>query len=491
MPEYIRALIVILVLSFPVFYFAQKTIVTSCIALDEFTGRRNLWVGITLAAFLSQNYWIFLAITVWLVLRAAKKDGNRIALYFFICLALPQIKVEIPGFFGVNYLISLDYLRVITLVLLLPVCLEERKKVIKIKAKSSVPDIFLGLYLGYLYILDMQYNTLTGSIRLAFDFFVEIIIPYYAISRYLKTKAQFTDVFASFCIAALLVAVVAMFEFARSWMLYSSAGAALGVNWNPGYLARGDFIRALGTSGQSIVLGYVLAIAILIYFSLSAEISNKKHYLLGVFLLLGGIVAPLSKGPWVGLMAGGLFLLLSSENLKGNIAKALLLSVPLCLVLVATEFGEKIVSYLPFVGDLDEGSFTYREQLFNKSMEIIADNPFFGSIDYRSKMEELRTGAGIIDLVNTFIVIALRSGLVGLALFLGFFLSVGKLLVNGDGKSLFDINLTFMARSLIAANLAILVIIATVSPIYHVPFFMWVVPAFSVAYSRATKLKIW
>ncbi len=484
MPEYIRALIVILGLSFPVFYFAKTSVVGSCMTLEEFNRRRNLWVGITLVAFLSQNYWIFLALTIWLVSWAAKKDENRVALFFFICLALPQIKVEIPGAGGIRYLISIDYLRTITLVLLLPVCLAERKNALKNKSKITTPDVFLGLYLVYLYILDMQYNSLTGNIRLALEFLIDIVIPYYAISRYVKKHEQFKGVLASFCIAALLAAAVGIFEFFRSWILYSSAGDALGVDWNPGYLARGEYIRALGTSGQAIVFGYVMAIAMALYFSLSAEIPNRKNYLLGCFVLLGGIVAPLSKGPWVGLSVAAFFLLLTSQEWKKNTAKAILLAIPVIAYLVLTDSGAKVTSYLPFFGDLDEGSFTYREQLFNKSIAIIFDNPLFGSIDYRSEMEELRTGVGIVDLVNTFLVIALRSGLIGLFLFLGFYLSIGKLLLEGDKKLPFRTRHALIARSLFAANIAILVIIATVSPIYHVPFFMWVVPALSLAYWR-------
>ena len=50
------------------------------------------------------------------------------------------------------------------------------------------------------------------------------------------------------------------------------------------------------------------------------------------------------------------------------------------------------------------------------------NHPFFGDQDFISKMELMRQGQGIIDIVNTYAGTALEYGLVGLSLFLGFIL---------------------------------------------------------------------
>lgn len=486
MPEYIRSLIVILGLSFPVFYFAKVSMVGVFMPWDDFKRRRNLWVGLTLAAFLCQNYWIFLIVVIWLTHWTAKKESNRIALFFFVCIALPQITVEIPGLGGVRYFLAIDYLRIITFVLLFPICLEERRKAIKKGSRAYIPDIFLASYLMYLLLLDVQYSPITNSIRLALGFLLDIVIPYYAISRHIKTETQFKGVLASFLIAALLAAAIGVFEFFRRWLLYYPAGDALGVLWEPGYLPRGDYVRAMGTSGQPIVFGYVLTIAIVLYSSFLTEFPKKNHYLAGLFLLLAGVISPLSKGPWVGLFCAGLFLLATSQSVLKNTLRSALIFVPAVLLMLFTEGGQTAMSFLPFVGNLDESSFAYREQLFNKSINIVYDNFLFGSIDYLDQLEEMRTGLGIIDLVNTFLLIALNSGIIGLSLFLCFFLSIGYVLYKTRAiPTKESVNgYTPIARSLVGANIAILVTIATVSPIYHVPFFMWVIPALSLAYSR-------
>lgn len=57
---------------------------------------------------------------------------------------------------------------------------------------------------------------------------------------------------------------------------------------------------------------------------------------------------------------------------------------------------------------------------------MIQRNPLFGSFDFRNtpEMQSMIQGEGIIDIVNTYINLALRVGLVGLTLFVGFFVSI-------------------------------------------------------------------
>jgi O-antigen ligase len=66
----------------------------------------------------------------------------------------------------------------------------------------------------------------------------------------------------------------------------------------------------------------------------------------------------------------------------------------------------------------------YRERLFARSWQIIMDHPWFGDQQALSKMEELRQGEGIIDLINGYVTILLNDGFVGLSLFL-FFIVIG------------------------------------------------------------------
>ena len=75
---------------------------------------------------------------------------------------------------------------------------------------------------------------------------------------------------------------------------------------------------------------------------------------------------------------------------------------------------------MPFVGHIGAETVSYREHLFRVSLDVIQLNPIFGSPNFLMQMEELRTGEGIIDLVNAYLAFALAYGLVGLGLFVGF-----------------------------------------------------------------------
>ncbi|MBC7803883.1 MAG: O-antigen ligase domain-containing protein, partial [Candidatus Parcubacteria bacterium] len=86
MPEHLRALLVILALAGVVFAFARK-ISGGLFPAGVFEHRRNLWLGITLAAFLAHNFWVFIFAAGVLLLIAAAKDEDKVGLVLFVLLA--------------------------------------------------------------------------------------------------------------------------------------------------------------------------------------------------------------------------------------------------------------------------------------------------------------------------------------------------------------------------------------------------------------------
>ena len=423
------------------------------------------------------------------IYQAAKKESNPIAFFFFLVLALPQIKVEIPGFAGIRYFFAIDYVWVLSAIVLAPVCLKARRLAIARGDKACLPDKILAAYIVLNLVLQSQYDVSTNVARSALAWGLDVLIPYYAISRSVKDVKSFREVLMSFTIASMLVSLVGVFEFVRHWILYASAGTALGVEWEPGYLARGDFLRASATSGQSIVLGYVLAIAIGFYLALRQAVPKRSVYAAGAVLLLAGIVSPLSRGPWVGLVLLLFVFTLVGKKPVRRLMQYSLIAVPFAVALMFTETGQKAIDYLPFIGTVDNENVTYRQNLFDTSFQIILDNPFFGSTDYLLHMEELRQGQGIIDLVNTYLIVGLNTGFVGLALYVFFF---GFILLSTFRRILgtpFCSETRVLGQTLLAALVGALVIIATVSPIYHVPLLLWSLAGMGLAYSaldRAT-----
>jgi O-antigen ligase len=102
-------------------------------------------------------------------------------------------------------------------------------------------------------------------------------------------------------------------------------------------------------------------------------------------------------------------------------------------------------------------------------------------------MEELRSGGddGIIDLVNTYLAVALRFGLVGLCLFVGFFVTLAMGVFKAAKKN-HEINneLSLLGRVLLSVLLGVLLIIYTVSSITHVPIIYWMLAGLCFSYLR-------
>ena len=152
--------------------------------------------------------------------------------------------------------------------------------------------------------------------------------------------------------------------------------------------------------------------------------------------------------------------------------------------------GDRVINLLPFIGNVETGNIDYREKLLENSITVIGRNPLFGSVDYLStrEMQEMLQGEGIIDLVNTYIQIGLRHGLVGLGLFLGVFFGI-LFGIYRCRKNIPDktSELYLLGRSLFATLSAVLVIIFTVSSIGAIPLVYWSLAGIGVAYISIVK----
>jgi O-antigen ligase len=204
-------------------------------------------------------------------------------------------------------------------------------------------------------------------------------------------------------------------------------------------------------------------------------------------LLVVGLIAPVSRGPWVGAAAILLVFIATGPSPGRGFVKLGLLGIVAVPVLLVTPVGEKIIDLLPFVGTVEEVNVTYRQRLLEVSLQVMMQNPFFGTPDYifSPEMQTMRQGEGIIDIVNTYLAVVLGSGLAGLLLFSGFFIAIGFGIFKGM-RSLADRNDEeyLLGRTLFSTLLGILVIIFTVSSISVVPTVYWAVAGLGVAYTR-------
>jgi hypothetical protein len=354
MPEHIRALVVILVIAIFTFYFSKKA-AKPFISTQQFNRWRNAWLAITLVAFLAGNFWIFVIVSTLCILYFTKREQNPFALFVILLFAAPRISEDIPGFGLVNFLFSLDYVRLLSLTILLPAYLHLRKKPGALAFGKNWPDKLLLTYMVLTVALLMRETTFTDMLRGALYNFTDIFLPYYVASRGIKNYQQLKEVFVAFTIAGLLAGVIAVFEYGKFWLLYSSLADAWQIKWSMGsYLGRGDNLRAMASLGQPIVLGYVMAITLGFYLFMAKSIKSRTLRTLGLLVILAGLYAPLSRGPWVGAAAIIIvFIATGPYAIKrlSMLGLAMLVSLPLLGVIPG---GQKIINLLPFVGSTEK-----------------------------------------------------------------------------------------------------------------------------------------
>lgn len=493
MPEHLRALVVILVLATVIFAFAKAPACALASATGDFERRRNLWFAITLVAFLAHNFWIYIIVAAALLLFAVPKEPNKLAMFFFLLFAVPAIPAQITGLGVINYFFTIDYIRLLSLAVLLPAFMSLRTQPDTERFGRAIPDKLLAGYIILNFLLQLKASTFTDTLRHGvFYAFTDIFLPYYVASRSLKNLQGFRDALMGFVTAVLVLSAIAAFEFARHWLLYRSLQDALGVQWEYGtYLERGESLRALGTTAQPIALGYLIAVAAGFSLYLRKSVASPMAWGLGVVLLIMGLIAPLSRGPWVGAAAMLLVFVATGPSPGLRFAKLGLLGVIILPIVLASPAGERIIDFLPFVGTIEAGNVTYRERLAEISIQIITQHPFFGAFDYiySPAMRELKQGEGVIDIVNTYLGVSLGSGLVGLSIFLGFFIvvtvSIFKSMRNLANRT--DEHY-LLGQVLFSTLLGILIIIATVSSISVIPVIYWSVAGLGVAYARVLAL---
>jgi len=493
MPEILRSLIVVLFIAFTVFHFGKKTFVSMGMSEADFVLRRNAWLIITLAAFLTHNFWIFCAVTTGAVIYAAKKDSSKLSLFITLLFAVPLFSVEISGLGIINYFFALDYFRLLSLLLLFPAFLTLRRLPISAAFGSLLPDKFLLAYILIGLVLQAPVDTATNLARTAFYDFMDIFLPYYVASRALNNTKAVHDFCASFVMAATFLAVAGVAEYLKGWLLYSTLASAMSAVWGYGnYMARGGGVRALVSTGHPIVFGYVCAVALGIYFAIKNNVENKNTRTLITLVLSAGLFASVSRGPWLGAALVAIVFVALGPKPWVALPKMVFAFVSCGLILLATPYSDTIIDLLPFVGSINAETIEFRNNLIDNSIAVIAKNPFFGSFNALAtdEMEELRAG-GIIDVVNSYIALALTGGLVTVTFFVGFFVSIVLQLFLVKRKSTLTNVGNDIVRSIIAVILGIMFIIFTVSSITLVPIVYWLVGGVGVgvitAASRPSK----
>ena len=492
MPEHLRALAYILVMASGVFWILRRPLTARAMSIPDFDRRRNLWFALTLIAFFSYSFWIYLLLAAAVLVFASRRDPNPVALFVSVMFVVPLFSVQVPGFGLVNYLVEMDHLRLLALVILFPAAVRLLARSEPAPVTTRRVDWLLGAYCVYVFASHATVSSITGLMRQAFATGVDVWLPYYVVTRSVRTKDQLLDACAAFVMPLAVMGVIALFESARGWLLYESLRAPMGVPLsNMGmYILRDEggsmgLLRANVTAGNSIAMGYLAMVALCLLLSLVRGFPSKLSRACVVACVLAGLLAALSRGPWVGAAVGIAIGTMIGPGWPRRLGAAIAVGVFAFPVLLGTTWGQRFIDLLPFVGTVEPGSVDYRQQLFEASMPVFWQSPMFGSFSYiyHPALEVMRQGQGIIDIVNTYLAIALTYGAAGLILFVAPFILA--LWMSGRARrelARIDLEAEAIGRALLAALLGVLLVIAACSSILHVPIVYWILLGLCTGY---------
>jgi O-antigen ligase len=486
MPEHLKALLVILVLGGAVLFVSASAAREVGICEGDFARRRNMWLALTLLAFLSGGFWtyiIFGFIASWI---AARREQNPIALYVLLLFAAPPLEKQILGFGPIDHFFSINHYRMLNLAVLLPVGLRLLRPR-RTDRPARITDWLVLAFLLLQAVIHLFTDSASGAARAIFYSVVDILVPYLVASRTLTSVSKIAETVFSFVVAALICSLISIFENTRFWLLYESLRGPFGIPGDPWvYLLRGEgVLRSKGSVGNSIALGYAIMVGVAALTALRNRVQRPWMSRVAIALFVGGLACTVSRGPWVGAVAAVATVVVLGPNLSKKLAASLVATALATLFFAATPLGQKLAQYLPFVGGVETGSIDYRERLLDTSIDVLLQNPILGDIHYLSNpmMQSLRQGQGIIDMVNTYLQVAMPYGIAGLFLFLAIFFSamwcanrtrIRTSLPGGEA----------LGRGILAMLVGIMVTIFTVSSITIISPIYWLVIAIAVAYSR-------
>jgi hypothetical protein len=450
---------------------------------------------LTAAYFISPNFWLYTLVAVPLLVWANRKESNSIALYLLMLHVIAPVGVVIP-ILGNNGLFEMDNYRLLAFCVLLPAAMRYRRN----KEEAAIGQLgamdVLLLTFGALQValycppdLPQHYlipDSPTNVLRRAFLFSLDTYLLYFTVSRTCQSRRKLVDAVATFCLGCAVMAGIAMFEHIRGWLLYVDVASRWGTNPGAGfYLMRGGSVRAQVSSGHSIAMGYLLAVAFGFWLYLKSRVPNRTHRIGATVLLWGGLLGTFSRGGWLGAAIVYFTFNAVGPRAVSRLVKGAGLTVVLTGLIAVSPMGDAVIEMLPKSGQPAD---LYRHHLAERGWELVLAHPLFGDQFPWPEMEDLRQGEGIIDIVDTYLGIGLFYGLTGLFCFWSFIL-LGMTTVYSRTREMVrsDPDLALFGTSIVACIVGTLVMIDSDSFTLGIEKMFYVLAGLATAYARLAR----
>lgn len=436
----------------------------------------------TVVEFLSYRPVIFVATSAFALVIANIWLGSdikaRLATFWMAVIIFPPLQTALPGVGGLSHVILLDHFRIAAIVLLLPAALQLMFSKTAPRKSSLALDVLVVIYPIFRIALLFGGITLTSSLRSCVELLLDLVLPYYVMTRGIRNEEDLRFVLQNLLVACMFAAAVAYLEAAARLNIYSELQWVYGVTWSLTHtLMRGGMNRVQAMTPQPILYAVQLLFTLGLWVALATARVRRPALIIGTLLLVGAMVLTWSRGPWIGAIVFGLSFL-ALKKVKPSIFAALLVVFVICGITVkAMGLDAAVITALKDVfggSQEDTGTILYRSQLLDSAIALVKQSPFLGVPDYAASMQDLKQGEGIIDIVNTYVSVALGSGLIGLALFLlPYLYMLGRIFKDLSGlESSQDRSRANFLRAFAALIVGCLVTIFTTSIGERIPFLL-------------------
>ena len=470
----LKAMIVVAGVSVLVLAFFRKPF-ADVIGDQRYLKWALLWLSATVLAFLIGNFWAYCVLLAALALAVGLSEPVKPAIFALLFLAAPPATTFIPGFAGINKFIDLSPQLVLVLVFLLPLMIFSSKNRKDVREGGGA-DFFIIGYLLVGIMLAIREPSVTHAIRVAINGFLLVGPAYFIASRHPKSLDDIRVLSAAIVLPALILSAVAFFEFGMRWHFFNHITSNWGLQDIHGYKFREGFLRAYTSTENSVSWGMIAMTSFGVGLAFFNDRMSPFFRLAGLGLLSVGLLVSLSRGPWVGAGLALTVFVMTSPQAMTRMVQLSVFGVIAFGVAAVSPFGQTVIGLLPFIGDSASETISYRQQLLTVAMDIVRESPWIGHANFRAhpSLEVMRQGEGIIDIVNTYVNVALSSGMLGLFFFVGGFLAVLMSLRKAMRRArTYSPEIALYARAYFATTIAVMFAIFTTSSISPINFCYW------------------
>jgi hypothetical protein len=302
-------------------------------------------------------------------------------------------------------------------------------------------DMLLLLMMIVQAFMDCRGNDFTYSIRACNQVVLNLGLPYFAVSRAFARSRSPNDLMVSAILGGCILALIVSFEAPRHWLLYDSMPQGIGADpeASSGYVKqRGGLLRGRATFPESTGLSLLLGLYIVMLVALRRHMKSRLAFFAALALLASGVFFTLARIGYIVIVTGLIACMVQERRWVGLFKMAMALPICAAGLLLLSRFIPTLAASIG-TGEDAAGSVDYRSELLSSGLELASEHWVSGLSmpDILIRLEHLRQGEGIIDLVDQPLTILMGGGAIGLVLYyalLGAVLSQLYLRGRGVGR---------------------------------------------------------